>query len=413
MLLPAMQQALNILQAPLLELGPILREALEDNPVWEVDEDSRSLSDPNPVGSAYCEEQVADRRPLKGVVAEEIQFSFQEPDRGRALRLLEELSPEGILECSCNGYAEILQCSPAEVAILVKRCQQLDPAGIFAFSPQQALLLQMERLGRQDTLGFRILRDHYEPLIHLRLRELCKLIDMNETTLLAALKKDFRGLRRGKLFEDPTNFNLLIDASVIFENGSMRIEIHDETVPRLYMQPSYLGHMEDPACEPRVAEFLEKGFREGLFLKKALHQRGRTLRRILEKVVPLQEAFLASPDCAAQELTMQQVASELGLSESTLSRAVSNKWLGAPRGLVPLRALFRCPGGIRGDFVGQDVQSSLRELVAKEPQDSPLSDDQLAQSLREQGFDIARRTVAKYRGLLGIPSHRERRWRAT
>jgi RNA polymerase sigma-54 factor len=411
MLLPAMQQALTILQAPLLELGPILREALEDNPVWEIEEPVWEPVGTGLSGAGYCEELTEDARPLKGQLAEEIQLSFQEPDRGRALRLLQELTSDGLLEESCEGYAVILRCSEKEVAALVDRCQQLDPPGIFAFSPQEALLLQMERLGRRNTLGYTILKDHYEPLIHLRLKELCRTLAVTEEDLLATLKCDLRGLRRGKLFEDPTNFNLLIDASITFENGQARIDIHDETVPRLYMQPSYLGHLEDPSCEPVVADFLEKGFREGLFLKKALHQRGRTLRRILEKVVPVQQAFLNNSECAAQELTMQQIAQELGLSESTLSRAVSNKWLGTPRGLVPMRALFRSPGTVQGEFVGQDVYSAIRKIVAKEQPESPLSDEHISKQLRAQGFDIARRTVAKYRNLLGIPPQKERRWR--
>jgi RNA polymerase sigma-54 factor len=417
MLLPAMQQALAILQVPIQELTPILREALEANPLWEVDEpqDQRmdwSTPPEQPAGS--WEESFAQPTSARQQVAQEICLHFmRELDQVRALRLLEELNTEGLLEGPEASYAELLGCSEDELHHLVQECQKLDPPGIFAQNPQQALLLQMERLGRASTLGYRILQDHYEPLLHLRLKELCRTLGLSEPELLAALKTDLRGLRRGRVFEDPANFHLLVDATILYEAGNWVIEIHDERLPSIRLQPCYVAHLSSPnGCSDRsgLTEYLEGRLREGMFLKKALDQRSRTLRRILEAVIPLQEAFLTSATAAAQELTMSHVAQQLQLSESTLSRAVSNKWLGTPRGLVPLRALFVAPGAVQSSLVGVDLSTTLRRLIEQEPSHEPFSDVQLAEKMHAAGFPMARRTVAKYRSSLGIPGQKERRW---
>lgn len=414
MLLPQMQQALVVLQAPLVELSTVLREALEANPVWEVeDPEPWSASHRTRAGTAYCEERIEDPRATRHQIACDIAEVFDnQQERLSALRLLDELNDDGVLEEPLMHYAQMLALSDDQLLGIIETCQQLDPAGIFAFSPQHALLLQMERLGRHQSLGYRVLRDHYEPLLQMKLKELCRVVGLDQEDLLHQLKRDFQGLRKLRPFEDSLNFGLLADATVAYDDGIWCIDVHEDELPSMRVQGAYLTQLESPETEPAVGDFLEARYREGLFLKKALHQRGRTLRRILEKVVPIQEAFLLSSDCSPQQLTMQQVADQLSLSESTLSRAVSNKWLATPRGLVALRALFVAPGGVQGTLVGCDLQQHLRQLIASEPASRPYSDDELARKMQDAGFQMARRTVAKYRSQLGIPGQRERKWRS-
>jgi RNA polymerase sigma-54 factor len=413
MLLPQMQQALVLLQAPLLELSTVLHEALEANPVWELEDPAPWPSDHRTkAGTAYCEERIEDQYATRHQIARDISEIFDNHmERSSALRLLEELNEDGVLEEPLLHYAEMLALSDDQLLRIIHTCQQLDPPGIFAFSPQHALLLQMERLGRRDTLGYQILRDHYEPLLQLKLKDLCRLVRLTQEELLNQLKRDFQGLRKLRPFEDPLNFGLLADATISHHNGTWSIEVHEDELPSMRVQSDYLAKLESSETEPAVGDYLEARYREGLFLKKALHQRGRTLRRILETVIPLQEAFLLSSECSPQELTMQQLADQLNLSESTLSRAVSNKWLSTPRGLVALRALFVAPGAVQGTLVGVDLKQRLRQLIDSEPTSCPYSDDELAEKMRASGFQMARRTVAKYRAQLGIPSQRERQWR--
>lgn len=412
MLLPSMQQALQVLQLPLLELAPSLREVLMGNPMWEVEE-----PDLTPWLS----------RPSRAMVAEDPEIRMEEDPRDRlrkqlfdlqllpiekdvALWLVDDLDSRGILTSSLEEISSHFQLPLEQLQHLLTRLQSLEPAGVFAPSHRENLLIQLRRMGREQSVGYRLLLSSGEDLVHLRLKEVCRKSGLPEDQILEQLRKDFSGLQLSAWLEVPVNGQVLADATVHLEGGQWRIEIHDEYWPRLVPQPDYLQAWKLGKVDSSSMQYLGHQYKTGAFLARALQQRGLTLRRILEEIIPHQEAYLSTPTGSPQTLTMTAVAQRLNLSESTLSRAVHNKWIGAPRGLIAMRSLFVAQG-VHGDCVGLDPLQELQRLITEEPPDQPLSDEALAQRLQALGFQIARRTVAKYRASLGIPPQRERRWR--
>jgi len=398
MLSPQMQCALKILAAPIIELQSLVSQQLEGNPIWELE---AAVAD----GVAASAEGVSDD--WRAGLCREVGCLFEGQASACALRLVEMIDESGLLAVSPK---ELAAEGGWDLALVRQVLQELwchFDDGLFALDRSHSIRLQLLKMGRSGCLADKLLQHAPEALLQMRWPELRALTGLTTGELQRQLRLDLQGIGFCNLSRGSATPTLVADAKVEFQAGLWRVEMLKELWPELTLRREYI----DPNLYGSRAEqiFVDRHYKEGLFIGRALENRSQTLLRILQLILPIQGELLVSGKGCAQPISMSAVAKELGLSESTLSRAVAHKWLDAPRGMIPLRSLFTATNAIAGASHQTSVQQMLTQLISQEPKRSPLSDTQLAERLQGLGFQIARRTVAKYRKLLDIPSQDKRK----
>ncbi len=195
------------------------------------------------------------------------------------------------------------------------------------------------------------------------------------------------------------------------EDGQYKVQLDDDRVPRLFISEYYRSRLQDPHATTEEKEYIKKKLSSAQWLIESIEQRRNTLTKVAQAIVDHQQKFFEEGPEALEPLKMQQIADRVGVHVTTVSRAVDDKWIQTPRGLFPLKRFF--VGGTQteeGEDVAWDtVRLKLQEVVDQEDKRKPLSDDELVIELNKQGFNVARRTVTKYRKKMGIPSSRLRR----
>ncbi len=195
------------------------------------------------------------------------------------------------------------------------------------------------------------------------------------------------------------------------ETGRYIVRLEDDSLPPLRISEYYRRRLMDPSATPEEKDFIRKKVNSAQWLIDAIQQRRSTLLKVAQHIVDYQRRFLDEGPEAIEPLKMQQIADQVGVHVTTVSRAVDDKWIQTPRGILPLRRFF--VGGTHsedGDDVAWDViRLKLQEIIDKEDKQQPLSDDDLVTALKTHGLTVARRTITKYRKKLNIPSSRQRR----
>ncbi|MCC6320871.1 MAG: RNA polymerase factor sigma-54 [Phycisphaerales bacterium] len=302
----------------------------------------------------------------------------------------------------------------------------LDPPGVAARSTRECLLLQVDAILDQrrgatdqtDREGWSVVRrliaDHLDDLAQNRLPRIAEKTQLPMDAIRSAIEK-MRLLSLAparQLVEDPPSV-IVPDAIVEYDADADRYVayLNDSRLPNLRINQEYARLAKDRESPTQTREFVKKNLSNATWLLDAVEQRRRTLLRVINVVVQAQREYFDYGPQALRPLPMTQVAEQLGVHVATVSRAVAEKYLLTPRGVVPLRSFFS--GGTQtqsGEEVSWDaVKAALKDVIDAEDKSSPLSDDALAEELSRRGIDIARRTVAKYRDQLSIPSARLRK----
>ncbi len=296
------------------------------------------------------------------------------------------------------------------------RVQQLDPVGVAARDLVECLMLQLQAetaAGRDVTLETEIVSRHLRDIEMNRLPQIAKRTGRTVEQIKAAIENiSHLNPFPGHLVGGRTVPVISPDAFVeIDDMGELLVIMSDGNSPHLTISPSYRRLAKDRGVERDARQFIQKNIRSAQWLIGAILQRRDTVRRVVEEVFAVQRDFLEHGPEALKPLPMADVAVKVGVHVATVSRAVSGKYVQTPRGIFPIRMFFS--GGTttaEGDEVSWDaVKVKLKEIVHNEDKSSPLNDDELAEALKADGIDIARRTVAKYRGLLDIPPARKRK----
>jgi RNA polymerase sigma-54 factor len=296
--------------------------------------------------------------------------------------------------------------------------RSLEPTGIAARSVPECILLQLDALERDEGVGYHtereLIRDHYDDLLRNRLPRIAERAGMTIDEITHAIGRmhrlDFAPGRRLAADEPRA---MTPDAIVVYDEESDRYiaALNDRMTRSLRINEDYLKMARDKSVEKQTRDFIKTNLRNAQWLLDAVSQRSHTLLRVVNVVLMAQREFFDEGPESLRPLPMTQVADQLGIHVATVSRAVSGKYIDTPRGVFPLRQFFS--GGTQtdsGEEVSWDaVRAKLKELVDNEDKAGPLSDDALAEALKETGVEIARRTVAKYRSQLSIPSARLRR----
>jgi RNA polymerase sigma-54 factor len=330
--------------------------------------------------------------------------------REAAQAILGNLDARGFLDLPIKTLGVRLGFKPKHLDAALKLVQSFDPAGIGASGIPESLLLQLERTTGTETIEYKIVRDHLENLARKRHPQIARALGTNVERIAEAAS------RIGRLTPNPggefnPTGNPYILPDVIIERDDDRnwcARLTGEHLPVLRINDFYKDMIGKSGTDAKARQFLRDQIRDGRSLIHAISLRQETILAIAHKLIEHQPAFLAKGHRHLRPLTMNDIADELNLHATTISRAVSGKYVLTPHGLMEMRAFFatgyQTSDGAEVSNAG--VREAIQQLVSAENPAKPLSDEFLMKALDKQGIKIARRTVAKYREQLNIlPSH--------
>lgn len=451
-LAPQLQQSLAILQAPMLELRHIIQQEIQTNPVIEEDITEPSIEDKQQEMEDFKDEfeklakldeewrdYMAQSSSYSGRTSDEEerrQFFFDSIVSEETLQqhLLDQLNMLDLnqddrrtAELIVGNIDDIgfLQITPEEMALntgipepnfrkMLDLVQTFHPVGVGALDLRDCLLIQLRRLGKETSLEYRIVEYHLADLGKRRFPEIGRKLGIPPDQVQK--HANFIGTldpRPGQIFTpDPNNY-VLPDVNVEKISGEYCITLNGEQIPHLRISNTYKDLMSQEGNGPEVKDYIREKIRSGKFLIKSIHQRQQTIHNIATEIVKHQHEFLERGAAHLKPLTMVQIANIVGVHETTVSRAISGKYMATPQGVFDLKYFFT-PGyqTAEGENMSNtSVKGSIAELVKNEDTSHPLSDKEIVKILSERGIPIARRTVAKYRNELNIlPSNMRKQY---
>jgi len=351
---------------------------------------------------------------LKGHVLEQMNVLLTEPIlRMIGQDLVEHLDEAGYLIEETAFIADRLGCETELVDIVLDQLQHLDPAGVFARNLGECLALQLRDRNRYDP-AMQTLIENLHLLAAMDVRLICETCGVNAEDaeeMIAELKA--LNPKPGLAFDYDVAAPVVPDVFVLEKpDGGWSVELNSDNLPRLLVNRKYYAEINEAARRKEDKAYISECLQSANWLIKSLDQRARTILSVASELVRQQDGFLANGVQDLRPLNLRVIAEIVGIHESTVSRVTSNKYVATPRGVFELKyfftsALSAADGG--EDHSSEAVRGQLRYLIDKESVHSVLSDDKLVDILRGAGVDIARRTVAKYRDALGIPSSVQRR----
>jgi len=457
---PQLRQAIRLLQMSTAELEVEITQAVESNPLLDWADDAPATGEDGPPAEAEHGDQEESRHdgdgssgeddwaPDEGPWASSGGGSFDDDDPGSAAEriaeadtlrdhllwqlhlshlsprdrrigsaLIDALEEDGYLREPLSGIAETLkpdlEASEDEISVVLHQLQRFDPVGVGARNLGECLRLQLLVLSDDTpgkTLAMRIADGPLDRLprsgvagIATELRQ--PLVEVETAVALLRTLDPKPGAQIGELGSDTY---VVPDCVVWRQRGVWRAALAGNNLPRIGIHRGYEQMIR--RCGESDAGYLKGQLQEARWLLKSLEARGETLLKVTRCLIREQAGFLEFGEQALRPLTLREVASEVGLHESTVSRAIARKYVRTPRGTLPLRAFFASgidtEGG--GEASSTAIQAMIRRLIEQENPRKPLSDAKLADLLKASGIPVARRTVAKYREALHILSSHER-----
>ena len=360
------------------------------------------------------EDTLSDTVTLRDHLVEQLNMDLADPvDRVIGVHLVDLLDEAGYLTVELAAVAQQLGCEVARVEATLARLQQLDPPGIFARNLKECLALQLRDRGRLDPCMERLL-DHLDLLARrdfAALRRLCEASQEDLLDMMAEIKA--LNPKPGLAFEQGVAQSLTPDVLMRpHADGGWHIELNNDTLPRVLVNQQYYARVSREVKDKGGREYLSERYQSANWLVKSLHQRATTILKVASEIVRQQDAFFAYGVQHLKPLVLRDIAVAIDMHESTVSRVTTNKYMATPRGMFELKYFFT--SAIASSEGGEAhsaeaVRHRIKALVDGEGAADVLSDDRIVDILNKEGIDIARRTVAKYREALRIPSSVQRR----
>lgn len=351
---------------------------------------------------------------LRDHVGEQVAFAFNDPaDRLIAAELADNLDETGYLRADLSEVAERLGADHATMKRVLATCQSFDPVGIFARDLAECLSLQLAVRDRLDP-AMQALVANLDLLARRDFQALRRICGVDEEDLLDMLA-DIKALdpRPGLAFSGGVSDAIVADVEVRpASDGSWAVELNPDTLPRVLVDQVYFAQVSGRARSQGEKDFLSECLQSANWLTRSLDQRAKTILKVTSEIVRQQDAFLVHGVRHLKPLNLKTVADAIGMHESTVSRATANKYMLTPRGVFELRYFFTAAiaASSGGEAHSSEaVRDRIRQMVDEERADDVLSDDTIVDLLKSDGVDIARRTVAKYREGMNIPSSVQRR----
>lgn len=453
---PQLQQAIKLLQLSRLELMETVQQELLENPFLEESAESITPADAteaaevrSETAEAYDKElasnadwedylgdfsstsrqtssrdaeipeemtsfeaRLTSRPSLDGHLSWQLTLSSV-TERQRAIGevIIGNIGSNGYLQATMEEIADMSGASVPEVEEMLRRVQRFDPVGVAARSPQECLLVQIEMLGYdRDPVLVELVREHLEDLEKRRYKPLCRKFRINMDDL-----KEYIDLiltldpMPGASFGSSEPQYVSPDVFVHKYDGEFVIILNEEGLPSLQLSDIV-------SCLPTVSgpekDYFQEKMRSASWLIKSLHQRQRTLYKVMESIIKYQRGFFEEGVTLLKPLILKDIAEDIGMHESTVSRITTSKYVSTPHGIFELKFFFNSAIGMDdGSSVGSEsVKALIRQLVQGEDPRHPLSDERIGEILKEKlQLNIARRTVAKYRTAMDIPSSSKRK----
>lgn len=357
---------------------------------------------------------VASEVSLKDHLTQQMQMLLATPsDRLVGQHLIDAVDDAGYLTVELAAIAEKLGAPPSMVERVLTRLQQCEPAGVFARTLAECLHLQLVEQNRYDTVIAKLLENLGLLATH-NMQALRRAVgvDMDELIEMIGELKQLNpkpGLAFGSVSVQPVVPDVLVRAAA---DGGWFIELNSDTLPRVLVNRSYYTRVSKTARSPGDKDYLLDCLQTANWLVKSLDQRARTILRVAEEIIRQQDGFFAHGVQHLRPLNLKTVADAIKMHESTVSRVTSNKYMATPRGIFELKYFFTSAIASSEDGAthsSEAVRHRIKQMIDAEKVSAVLSDDKIVEKLNADGIDIARRTVAKYREAMRIPSSVQRR----
>ncbi len=455
-LAPQLRQSLELLQVPLLELRTLIQQELQKNPTLEeklpettqvevepgtqepekdtelnfkeefdvlarLDDEWREYFHQSQNVQRYTEDDAAKRQFLLDSISQpqslqdhllsQLKLSgLSSMEQQTGEMLIGSINDDGYLTTSIEDLAQTTGHDIEHLRDVLALIQEFDPIGVGARDLSECLLLQLRRLGKENSLAEAIVRGHLDALGAKKQALIAKALKVSLADVLQAARLIATlEPRPGRLFSADATAYVLPEVVIQKAGEEYVIIMNRDQVPHLRISKHYRQLMDDPSTTEEVRNYIRDKVRASAFLIKSISQRQQTIHRIAAEIIKVQRAFLDQGISQLRPLTMSEVATVLGIHETTVSRALANKYMQTPRGTFEMKYFFT-PGFKTAD--GQDISNktikdAIAQMVEEEDIQHPLSDQEMVERLKEErGITVARRTIAKYRDALHIlPSH--------
>ena len=449
-LTPQLQQAIKLLQLSTVDLQQIIEETLESNAllereseqledveldfaeatasedgtedlavdtVWEDVLPSSAPPTPGPAAETNFSEQDSEEESLRDHLLWQLNLTrFSDTDRLIAMALIDAIDSDGRLTQTAEDIHAELDLDDVdldEVLAVLHRLQHFEPPGIFAADLRECLLIQLRQLPTdtpyRDVAGALVSR-HLAQLPTAPPRQLAGKLRASESELDGAIQliRSLDPTPGASIGSEQTEY-VTPDVFVRLSDGRWQVELNPEVAPRLRVNDHYVAILSDGSAADRG--YVKEQLQEARWFMKSLQSRNETLLKVATKIVEHQKAFLEVGEIGMKPLVLADIAAEVDLHESTVSRATTRKYMHTPRGTFELKYFFssRVMGNEGEDIASTAIKAAIKQLVAEEDVRKPLSDAKLCALLKEQDMTVARRTIAKYREQLAIPPSNERK----
>jgi RNA polymerase sigma-54 factor len=350
---------------------------------------------------------------LQETLVEQMRLSeLDDEQRQIAQLIIGNIDDHGYLQSSVEELTSLTSVPQDKILEVLLVVQTFHPPGVGARDLRECLMLQLARQGKQGSLEYRIVRDSMEALGKRRIPEIARKLGASIDDVQDAVGRiGSLDPRPGRAFLPDDNQYIVPEVFVQQTDGDFVVSTSNDHVPHLRISNVYKDLMAQSDSSSEVRDYIREKIRAGKFLIKSLHQRQQTILNIGKEIVKRQREFMEKGVAYLKPLTMVQVAEVVGVHETTVSRAVSGKYMQTPQGIFEMKYFFTSGIQTAGgpDVSNTSVKDMLNEMIKKEDTTKPLSDEEIVKLLGSKGIKIARRTVAKYRSELNIlPSHLRR-----
>ncbi len=449
---PQLQMAIRLLQLNRLELAEAIQQEMAENPaleeVLETDGEESARDEPekksednaekevsieekitdqfewenylneyNSYGGIHFESEEKERTPFESFTAslptlkEHLLWQFlmtlpEEADEKIASLIIGNINDDGYLEADIEEIALSAATTPEKAARVLSVIQTFDPPGVGAESLTECLLIQLTHLGINDPITRKIITNHIRELENKNYRAIARDLKIKMEEALAAINI-IKGLepKPGRQFKQDEPRYIIPDIYVYKFEDEFVIMLNDDDLPRLNINPSYRKAVGRNSGTPReTKEYLREKIRSASWLIKSIQQRRKTIYNVMKSILKFQHDFFENGIAYLKPMILRDVADDIGMHESTISRVTTNKYAHTPQGIFELKYFFNSAiSRVHGESMASaSVQDRIRQIIKAESPRKPYSDDKIAAILKQSNIDIARRTVTKYRESLGI-----------
>jgi len=462
---PQLQQAIKLLQLTRIELVDLINQEMKENPLLEEEEELKDYEREGPSINSNTEEVLpevehtaevkgegegieefdwenyfenynlstfereiredGEERPnfenflaKKTTLSDHLRWQlelsdFTEKEKRIGDLIIGNLDEDGYLKISLEDLCYEVKEDKEKVEEVLKRIQQFDPIGVGARDLRECLLVQLEQMENRDLIAEKIVSEYLNLLKNRNYQAIAKKLGVSVERVNRAAKLISRlEPKPGRPYSGEIIQDIIPDVYVYKVEGEYVVYLNDEGIPRIRISPFYRDILSNIRNAPEnEKKYIQEKFRSAMWLIRSIHQRQRTIYKVAKSIVKFQKDFLDNGINFLKPMVLRDVAEDINMHESTISRVTSNKYMYTPQGIYEFKFFFNTGIASRqGELLASEsVKNLIREIISKEDPRKPYSDEQLVQILKGMNINIARRTVSKYREMMKILSSNERR----